>query len=125
MFFFLFFLFLAGPPRAPENVAYTFENETLRVTWVPLPIYFQAYLLQGYAVAAYKSNVMISKWPQPANATNASISGIKPDETDCVTVYAYNKYGDGDASPCPIIEEPGMSTSWLCRLNNALPRGKA
>lgn len=96
-----------GPTRAPENVSHWFVGDTLQVTWSPIPIRFQAYLLKGYVIATFKRNVRIAEWSEPANATNASKSGVKADEIDCVIVYGYNKYKGGYANSCPTIETPG------------------
>ena len=97
----------AGPTRAPEDVSHWFEGDTLLVKWTPIPILFQAYRLQGYAIVATKRDVKIADWNEPANATNTSKSGVKADEIDCVIVYGYNKYKGGYSSSCPTTEAPG------------------
>lgn len=103
----IFLLPFAGPTRAPENVSHWFEGDTLLVKWTPIPLYFQAYLLQGYAIVTTKRNVKIADWTEPANATNTSKSGVKADEIDCVIVYGYNKYKGGYPNSCPTAVAPG------------------
>lgn len=103
----IFLLPFAGPTRAPEDVSYWFEGDHLLVKWTPIPILFQAYRLQGYAIVATKRDVKIADWNEPANATNISKSGVKADEIDCVFVYGYNKYKGGYPSSCPTTEPPG------------------
>ena len=96
------------PTRAPENVTYWFSGASLEVSWLPLPVYFHGFVLKGYRVAAFKDNVLIDVWDKYADSQNASIHGLKSEDVDCVTVYAYTKYGNGFSSGC-FTEEQGTT----------------
>lgn len=90
------------PTRAPQNVTYFISNKELKVSWLPLPVYFRGTYLKGYRVAAYKSGTLIDEWDQPATPPNATIAGVHPDDVDCVAVYGYTKYGNGFSSGCVV-----------------------
>ena len=101
------FCLLTVPTRAPENVTHSFSDVGLEVTWLPLPVYFHGYVLQGYTVAVYKDDILLGAWAQPIEPQSATLQGIKSENIDCVAVYGYTIYGNGVTSGCS-VEEQGI-----------------
>lgn len=111
--------FLAVPTRAPKYVTYSFSDARLEVSWQPLPVYFHGFYLQGYRVAAFKHNVLINVWDMKVESRRATIKGLKSEVIDCVTVYAYTKYGNGFSSGC-FTEEQGITKISDNKSNNII-----
>lgn len=111
--------FLAVPTRAPENVTYSFSDAILEVSWLPLPVYFHGFYLQGYRVAAFKHNVLIKVWDKKVESRRATIKGLKSEVIDCVAVYAYTRYGNGFSSGC-FTEEQGTTETSDNKTNNTI-----
>jgi len=89
-------------------VFFSLTSIGLEVTWDPLPVYFQGYILDGYTVKVWKTdNTLLGAYSQAADSSKAIIAGIKQhDGVVCVAVNGFTKYGEGPFSGC-VLEEHG------------------